>query len=90
MVADLEALAEEMDEADIGLDDFYAHLPDYRYILAHTRDLWPAASLDARLKWPEGAQWTADEAEQVAGPAPGSDTDDLGARPADGDRGQGD
>lgn len=32
-----------------SLDDFYAHLPDHRYIYTATGDLWPAASVDRRL-----------------------------------------
>jgi hypothetical protein len=33
----------------ISIDDFYAHMPDHRYIFAPTRDLWPATSVDSRL-----------------------------------------
>ena len=36
----------------ISLDDFYAHMPDHRYIFAPTRDLWPATSVNSRLEWP--------------------------------------
>jgi hypothetical protein len=34
---------------EVMLEDFYAHMPDHRYIFAPTRDLWPAASVDSRL-----------------------------------------
>ena len=33
----------------VSLDDFYAYLPQHQYIFAPTRDLWPAASVNARL-----------------------------------------
>ena len=35
----------------VSLADFYAHMPDHRYLFAPTRDLWPASSLDSRLPW---------------------------------------
>jgi hypothetical protein len=34
---------------EISLDDFYAYLPQHNYIFAPTRDVWPAASVNARL-----------------------------------------
>ena len=37
----------------VSLDDFYAHMPDHRYIFAPTRDLWPASSVNSRLEWPK-------------------------------------
>ncbi len=40
---------------DLNLADFYAHLPDHRYIFTPTRDLWPASSVNSRLPWPTGA-----------------------------------
>ena len=46
-----------MDEAkaclNIGIsrDDFYAHMVSHKYIYAPARALWPAASVNARLKW---------------------------------------
>jgi hypothetical protein len=33
----------------VALTDFYAYLPDHRYIFIPTRELWPAASINARL-----------------------------------------
>ncbi|MBK8306171.1 MAG: hypothetical protein IPL00_03340 [Gammaproteobacteria bacterium] len=41
--------------ADVCMADFYAHMPDHRYIFAPTRDLWPASSVNSRLPWPAGA-----------------------------------
>lgn len=41
--------ASQDDALGVGLSDFYAHAPDHRYIFEPTRDLWPAASVDARL-----------------------------------------
>jgi hypothetical protein len=52
---DPEVIKEALDKATdaepdtIGLSDFYAHMPDHRYIFEPTRDLWPASSVDARL-----------------------------------------
>ncbi len=37
------------------LTDFYAHLPDHKYLHGPTRALWPAASLDGRYAWPTSA-----------------------------------
>lgn len=42
---------EELDT--ITIHDFWAHMPDHRYIFTPTRDLWPASSVDSRLEWPE-------------------------------------
>ena len=36
-----------------ALDDFFAYLPDHRYIYRATGDLWPAESLNGALYWPE-------------------------------------
>ncbi len=38
----------------IGLADFLAYMPDHRYIFIPTRDVWPMASVDARIEWPVG------------------------------------
>lgn len=39
----------------IGLDDFHAYLPDHAYIFVPTREVWPAAGVDASVKpWPDG------------------------------------
>lgn len=38
------------------LEDFLAHLPDHRFIFVPTRDLWPASSVDGRVKWPPGGK----------------------------------
>ena len=33
----------------VTLDDFYAYMPEHKYIYVPTRDLWPTSSVDARL-----------------------------------------
>lgn len=33
----------------VDLDDFYAYMPAHEYLFIPTRELWPAASVDARL-----------------------------------------
>ena len=33
----------------VSLDDFYAYMPEHKYIFIPTRDLWPASSVDARI-----------------------------------------
>lgn len=39
------------DELDcVELEDFYAYLPEHRYIFVPSRDLWPASSVNARLE----------------------------------------
>jgi hypothetical protein len=40
--------------APISIENFYAHMPDHRYIFEPTRDTWPASSIDSRLPWPAG------------------------------------
>src|SRR5215467_2389328 len=48
--------ARSFDELDpdfdgaISLADFYAHMPTHRYIFAPTREMWPAKSVNARIK----------------------------------------
>lgn len=38
---------------DIKITDFYAHMPDHRYVYVPTRELWPAASVDGQVTdWP--------------------------------------
>ena len=34
----------------VSLADFYAYMPMHRYIFAPTRELWPAASVNARIR----------------------------------------
>lgn len=41
--------------AKAAMSDFYAFLPDHRYLYAPTRDLWPAGSVDSIVPWPTGA-----------------------------------
>lgn len=38
------------DANGISLDDFWAYMPNHTYIYAPTRDHWPAASVNARLR----------------------------------------
>ena len=33
----------------VGLEDFYAYMPMHKYICAPSREVWPAASVNARL-----------------------------------------
>jgi hypothetical protein len=35
--------------AEVSLDDFYAYMPQHSYIYIHTREMWPAVSVNARL-----------------------------------------
>jgi len=37
----------------VSLDDFYAYMPAHSYIYAPTREMWPSASVNARLASPE-------------------------------------
>lgn len=36
-------------EEGVTLEDFYAYMPDHRFIYVPTRELWPASSVDPRL-----------------------------------------
>jgi hypothetical protein len=53
---DREDQAREQLENTISLDDFLAHMPDHKYIFVPTRDLWPAASVDSSIQWPDGPE----------------------------------
>jgi hypothetical protein len=47
------ASEEEVAEQPVTLADFYALMPNHRYIFVPTRDLWPASSVNARIvDWP--------------------------------------
>ena len=49
---DSEASADERADT-LTLDNFLAYLPAHRYIFRPTREVWPAASVDARVQpWP--------------------------------------
>jgi len=39
----------------VTVEDFFAYLPAHQYIFIPTRELWPAASVNARAPWPQGA-----------------------------------
>jgi hypothetical protein len=45
----------------LTVNDFYAVMPEHRYLFVPSRDLWPAASVDARLRPPvekmKASQW---------------------------------
>ena len=51
----LDARREAEQRARVSLDDFFLYLPEHRYLFAPTGDLWPAASVNARLPLVEGA-----------------------------------
>jgi hypothetical protein len=37
----------------VVLHDFYAYMPQHAYLYVPTRELWPAASVNGRVAWPE-------------------------------------
>jgi hypothetical protein len=39
----------QVGEEGVTLDDFYAYMPVHKYIFTPSRELWPAASVDARI-----------------------------------------
>ena len=39
----------EMHHEGVQLKDFHAYMPQHQYICAPSRELWPAASVNARL-----------------------------------------
>lgn len=51
-VSDLHAErpADDASDAPIGIRDFYAYMPDHRYIFVPSRELWPGSSVNARLQ----------------------------------------
>ena len=52
--ADERPFEEQPSDGGIGLGDFYAHMPSHSYLFVPTRDLWPASSVNGRLKpWPK-------------------------------------
>jgi hypothetical protein len=46
--------AKEAMPASARLTDFYAYMPSHTYIYVPTREMWPAASVNARVTWPVG------------------------------------
>jgi hypothetical protein len=57
------ALLENASSADVGvtLDDFQAYMPAHNYIFMPAREVWPAASVDARITdWPTRTTETGD------------------------------
>ena len=66
----------------VQLDDFYAYMPEHKYIFAPTGEIWPASSVDARL--PDVGEH---QGEHVARPEPRRRADDVGTGRADRDRG---
>jgi phage/plasmid primase-like uncharacterized protein len=49
------SVARISDASLISVDDFYAYMPNHTYIYVHTRDMWPVASVKARLPTMLGA-----------------------------------
>lgn len=43
----------------VTIDDFYAYMPEHKYIFTATRELWPAASVNGRLPDRDGLKATA-------------------------------
>jgi Family of unknown function (DUF5906) len=41
---------EPSEQSSITVNDFYAHMPTHTYIFAPSREMWPAASVNARVK----------------------------------------
>ena len=39
--------------APMDIGDFHAYLPDHKYVHMVTRQLWPAAAVDASVPWPQ-------------------------------------
>lgn len=55
VVVDAPVPAANAATSGIGLDDFRAYLPQHAYIFIPTREVWPAAGVDASVKpWPDG------------------------------------
>ena len=59
-----EALTSTVHSTGVKIDDFYAFLPDHKYIFAPAMALWPAASVNATLgkiqvgdEWIPAARW---------------------------------
>jgi hypothetical protein len=44
-----QAAAQAADQEAVQLEDFWAYMPAHRYIFAPTREMWPAASVNARI-----------------------------------------
>lgn len=38
----------------VSIDDFYAYLPQHQYLFVPTRELWPASSVNSRIRGPSG------------------------------------
>ena len=44
-----EAATAEHQDHSVTINDFYAYMPEHKYLFIPTRELWPAASINARL-----------------------------------------
>jgi hypothetical protein len=53
-IVELDVRREAERRTTVSIDDFYVYLPEHRYLFAPTGDLWPAASVNARLPPIEG------------------------------------
>jgi hypothetical protein len=47
--AEMRAKAERGRDSGVSLDDFHAYMPMHSYIFAPTREMWPGASVNARI-----------------------------------------
>lgn len=82
--ARLDEQAAELARPEAKLSDFYAHLPDHRYIHLPTRELWPASSVDGRVQpWPGWTERQAYKPEQAPRRNASGRADDVGAWVAD-------
>ena len=72
-------------DTELRLEDFYAYMPQHRYIFAATRELWPAASVNARLPLIGDIKPA-----RMAGSEPAGRADDLVSWRADADPRQAD
>lgn len=43
----------EPDTEGAKLTDFHAYMPSHQYMFVPTRELWPASSVNGRVRWPE-------------------------------------
>ncbi len=69
----------------ITRNDFYAYMPAHRYIFAPTRELWPGASVNARIPPVDVGADEADHGLGLARPEPAGRAADLVSRRADAD-----
>jgi hypothetical protein len=72
---ELRRIWEKISQAEgVRLDDFYAYMPQHKYMFAPARELWPASSVNSRLPrvpllGPDGTPARDDEGEPIDIPA---------------------